>query len=107
MPAVAWAALIFAASSRHAVPMPSVWGFDKLSHFGVYLVLGALLVWAAARTGVPIGLALAAGLVYAASDEWHQSFVPGRTPDIADWVADALGVGAGGTAVRRWLPRAA
>ena len=32
------------------------------------------------------------GLVYAATDEIHQSFVPGRSPDAADWVADALGV---------------
>jgi VanZ family protein len=25
------------------------------------------------------------------SDEWHQSFVEGRTTDVFDWLADTLG----------------
>ena len=29
--------------------------------------------------------------LYGASDEWHQSFVPGRDADILDWLADTLG----------------
>ncbi|MEX2043905.1 MAG: VanZ family protein, partial [Opitutus sp.] len=29
--------------------------------------------------------------VFGATDEWHQSFVPGRTSEWADWIADALG----------------
>lgn len=29
---------------------------------------------------------------YAASDEIHQSFVPGREASIFDWMADAVGI---------------
>ncbi|SHE23773.1 hypothetical protein BPUTEOMOX_1817 [methanotrophic endosymbiont of Bathymodiolus puteoserpentis (Logatchev)] len=29
--------------------------------------------------------------LYGASDEWHQSFVPGRMSDTQDWLADTLG----------------
>ena len=28
---------------------------------------------------------------YGISDEFHQSFVPGRTPDVLDWLADTSG----------------
>ena len=29
--------------------------------------------------------------LYGATDEWHQSYVPGRYAEVADWVADTLG----------------
>ncbi len=32
------------------------------------------------------------GALYAASDELHQLFVPYRVADLADWIADVLGV---------------
>lgn len=32
------------------------------------------------------------GLIFAASDEIHQSFVPGRTASIYDFIADAIGI---------------
>ncbi len=32
------------------------------------------------------------GVLYAASDEFHQSFVPGRGPSIVDIGIDSLGV---------------
>lgn len=78
-----------------------------MAHFLVYAVLGALLAWAARRTGTPLGIALAAGIAYAASDEWHQSWVPGRSSDVGDWIADALGVGAGSWFAGRRTPGAA
>ena len=37
---------------------------------------------------------LVLALVYAVSDEFHQSFVPERHPSAADLLADALGAGA-------------
>ncbi len=52
--------------------------------------------------------AVAASLVYAVCDELHQSWVPGRTPEILDLLADAAGVGgAAGLARTRWLRRLA
>jgi VanZ family protein len=31
--------------------------------------------------------------LYGISDEFHQSFVPGRTPDPVDWATDTAGAG--------------
>ena len=40
-------------------------------------------------------LASAFAVLFGLSDEIHQSFVPGRTASIADWIADILGSAAG------------
>jgi VanZ family protein len=32
---------------------------------------------------------------FAAVDEWHQEFVPGRAADPIDWAADVVGAAAG------------
>jgi len=42
-----------------------------------------------------IGIATAVCLVFALSDEWHQSFVPGRRFSMGDLGADALGTALG------------
>lgn len=104
--------LIFAASSRSDLdPLPGN-VLDKIIHFGVYAVLGALTARALAggRLETPqwrhAALAVLLSTLYGASDEWHQGFVPGRTPDAMDMAADALGAGAGAAAVlavRRFL----
>ena len=36
-------------------------------------------------------LAFAISVLYGVSDEYHQSFVPGRDPSLLDWLVDALG----------------
>jgi len=63
----------------------------KLAHFCEYAILGALLLRARDRTE----LAVAAGVVYAATDELHQHFVPGRHAALRDVAIDAAGVLAG------------
>ena len=77
----------------------------KLAHFLEYAVLGGLYAAAirlslngrsgrdaaALRTGLPLLL----GLAYAAGDEWHQAFVPGRGPAVRDVLIDFAGVLAG------------
>lgn len=95
VPAVLWAAAIFVVSGRPTVPIPSFWAADKLLHFCAYALMGFLLAHAAASTGLSPRWAVALGWLYAASDELHQGFVPGRSMDPADWAADALGVLAG------------
>lgn len=37
-------------------------------------------------------ISLTTGIIYATSDEIHQSFVPGRSPMITDIVIDTMGV---------------
>jgi VanZ family protein len=62
-----------------------------------YVGLGIVIARALAG-GLPLRLTLRQALVgfviaaaYGATDEWHQSFVAGRTADIADWYSDSIG----------------
>ena len=94
-PAVAWAVVLFAlsalpGSTRQLAPdLP-----DKVLHFIVYSVMGATLAHARYHGGASLshGWMIALGALYAATDEWHQAFVPRRTPSFGDWMADLAGV---------------
>ena len=99
-------ALIFAISSMKQPPLPMPefeWlTIDKLYHFIEYAILGGLLTRAfvkARPSAVPSKLiwfvAAVLSILYGASDEWHQTFVPGRFATLADWVADVFGSIAG------------
>lgn len=74
---------------------------DKLVHFVEFMVFG-WLIWRSARRW-PLNLnttwliiaAFGIGALYAASDEYHQTFVPGRYGHILDWTADSIGLLAG------------
>mgnify|MGYP003341335309 CR=1 FL=1 len=103
-PAVAWGAVIFAASSVPSTKIPSLLleSYDKLIHGGIFFILG-ILVYRAIR---PLGassteplhfnvgrMIVSVGIVilYGATDEVHQAWVPGRSVDILDLTADAVG----------------
>lgn len=77
------------------VPTVRVPHIDKVVHVALYAVLGALLVRALRRSGRLTRAALAVALLgvaaFAAVDEWHQRWVPGRSGDFADWSADLAG----------------
>ena len=96
------AALIFFVSSRSRVPEPGIPNIDKVAHFSVYGLLGTLLV----RTGFgkrwAPAVALALASAYGATDELHQSFVPGRSMEFADWVADTCGAAVAIGMYTRW-----
>ena len=78
---------------------------DEIAHAVEYcllggLVFGGLLVWHQRSTGMtesPLRLvllgvaAVALVVVFALSDEFHQSFVAGRTTDVQDLIIDAFG----------------
>jgi VanZ family protein len=95
-PALLYMALIFY-SSAQSDPAPAltrvVW--DKLLHSSGYALLAILYARALRGEGLA-AKAIAAGaivltMLYAASDEFHQSFTPMRTMDVRDWVADSIG----------------
>lgn len=78
----------------------------KSGHFLGFAVLGALSWMALREWPQPRRLALWAwGLaaLYAASDEWHQSMVPGRTSAVRDVLLDSVGAAAGILLLRRML----
>ena len=68
----------------------------KLGHFTEYFVFGAL-VWrafshnAAGTRSRRLALSAAITVIYAVSDEWHQSFVPSRTASLIDVLIDTIG----------------
>ena len=90
-----WALLILAATSvpGESVPATGIAGIDKVVHFLLYAVLGALTARAlpAARRVRHVVLSLLAISAFAALDEWHQQIIPGRSADLADWAADVTG----------------
>ena len=79
----------------------------KTAHFSEYALL-ALLLWRARRRPAwadprpwswrEARFILVAAALFAASDEFHQSFVPGREGQVTDVLLDTLGA-AGGMAV--------
>ena len=92
-PPLLWAVAIFSVSAQPTVPrLPSVLGWDKLQHSAAYAVGGLLIARALGPGRRNLLLAVALGSLYGATDEVHQRFVPNRSPDPIDWVADTLGV---------------
>jgi VanZ family protein len=99
LPAIFWALLIFFLSSlpSDAVQSLSLGLDDLIPHFIEYFIFGFLLAWAMIqyphKENVKSYLIAAAiGILYAASDEFHQMFVPGRFAEISDFLADSVGV---------------
>jgi VanZ family protein len=97
---VLWAGLIFALSSVPDLGT-GLGGWDlvlrKAAHAAEFAVLGFLLLRAIGRE-LP---ALALGIAYAASDEVHQSYVPGRLGSVWDFLLDSAGVALGILLLRR------
>jgi len=119
-PVVIWAGVIFFLSSipgKH-IPKVGIPNIDKLVHSFEFFILGLLVIRAfinsyiepsplerspvsVSRKRHNINLAKAIILsiiiasLYGASDEWHQSFVAGRTPDVLDFLVDFIGLNVG------------
>ena len=94
-----YCAIIFWLSHQPSLPLPMLFEFqDKLHHFTAYFLMG-VLAWRTGRHFVksPFTLAIVSVVfcsLYGISDEWHQSFVEGRTADAWDWVSDTIGASA-------------
>ena len=97
-PSAIWSTVILVATSIPGSMLrgaPVVAGADKGVHALLYGTLG-FLVWRAVASGGGgsgrrAGIALAAIALCAVLDEWHQQFIPGRSTDMADWMADVAG----------------
>lgn len=71
----------------------------KYAHFIAYFILGVLLVNALGRWGELKGQVLisafAISVLYAASDEFHQLFIAGRSGEVRDVLIDSAGAATG------------
>lgn len=96
LPPFAYCFLIFLLSSRSTTGV----SHDKIAHTVAYAVMAFLFARAfSVHTSVFWKIWLFAFLIstfYGVSDEYHQSFVPGRHSSIDDVIADALGALIGG-----------
>lgn len=106
-PTLVWAGVIFWFSSRPAIPTSDVYWQDfivkKTAHIVVYFVLATLLYRSLVHTTrldklSLVILTLALTVLYAISDETHQSFIPGREPRFRDIMIDSSAA-----AVSLWL----
>jgi len=102
-------AAVFALSAQPRLPNLGRYGIrDWMQHYVEYVGLGALTAKAAAVTWPVLsgagcgGFAIAFGAIYGLSDEIHQKYVPGRSCDRRDWVADFLGAVSGACVFLAW-----
>lgn len=102
LPSVLWATLIFTFSSQTTLPGFEESAYDfilkKTAHIAVYLILYLLVFRSVTLTSdeknkkLLLWLPVTICLLYAITDEFHQSLVPGRYSTIRDIGYDMLGV---------------
>jgi VanZ family protein len=104
LPAIVWMGVIYYLSSRTSDEMggwlsvvqkwvPFIQGFDW-GHFAAYFILALTYAWGMRRNGLSWANKSAVVLLcvlYGLTDEYHQMFVGGRTPDLTDIRNDAIG----------------
>ena len=78
----------------------------KLGHVTGYALLTTLWWWALRGvTARPLLIAVAIAFAYACTDEFHQSFVHGRSGTPVDVGVDAIGMAIAAWVISRWAPR--
>ncbi len=86
---------IFYISSKESVELPPLpWGSDKVLHAVAYAVLGVLSYLSFKKSGLNrwvMALSFLLAVIYGITDEFHQSFVPGRNSAVGDVIADSVG----------------
>ena len=99
-PAIILTVAIIIVSDMSQPPLPDI-GLeftDKIAHFLAYFCYGLCITafysvnfhnWT--KNSIILGVIIF-GSVFAASDEIHQYFVPGRDCDFFDWLADFCGI---------------
>ncbi|WP_333782687.1 VanZ family protein [Candidatus Kryptobacter tengchongensis] len=101
-PAFAWMGIIFILSSipGNYFPEQPFDLFDKLVHACLFGILTYLIYRgfqyqdkSAFFKNFSIAIAFLICVIYGIIDELHQEYIPGRSPDITDALADILGGG--------------
>jgi len=113
-PFILWLLVIFAESSMPGdfYPQVDIVNADKILHMGIYGLLAMLCYISLIHTekvntftANPLTWTIIIGSFYGASDEFHQLFVPNRSCDFWDWVADTSGVIIAAVLIKYFLSR--
>ena len=97
---IIWAAFIFFLSRQPGLNsgFPQIWDLvlRKLAHISEYFILNVLLIksfgsYSLSRKKILI-LSFSLALLYAISDEYHQSFIFGRQGTVRDVMIDGVGI---------------
>ncbi|MBI2408524.1 MAG: VanZ family protein [Gemmatimonadetes bacterium] len=93
--AVLWAVLIEALVLWPSPPSVStaLWGLggDKLVHATLFAVQAFWIARALAAQGRPLWPAWVGATLYGAVTEWQQHFIPSRSMELGDFLADTVG----------------
>lgn len=115
VPAVVAMGTIFFLSHQpgDSLSLPEIPGVDKVAHMAAYGVLAATLLVAFSdqqkntRPKRVLWLTVLLCVLYGISDEFHQSFVPGRSSSFLDVLADCAGAVITSVLWFRWRKRIA
>jgi len=110
LPPIVWMGLIFFLSSFHKLQVSE--GIDdfilrKIAHMVEYLILFLLLYRAIKNTtnysiNKNLNFAFLFSMIYAFTDEFHQSFVLGRSGNLRDIAIDIMGIFLGWIFFKKW-----
>jgi VanZ family protein len=98
LPWLVWLMIIFLLSSIPDLRITNLSVYDLITRkIGHFLVFGALFllsyrILVREKSNRPYLGAISWAIIYAISDEFHQSFVPTRTASLVDLLIDSAGV---------------
>lgn len=84
---------LFSSLEGNILP-PLIKGLDKVLHVIIYAVLGFLIFLSFRKSGVKryvLVFSVLLSFTYGLTDEFHQSFVPGRIASFSDIISDIIG----------------
>jgi VanZ family protein len=107
-PVIAYMTAMFYAQSWPNAPQPPGPLTDKHEHFFFYGVLGVLALraltnaqWRRVSAATALG-AIVFSSLYGVVNEFHQRFVPGRSYEVLDMIANAVGASVAVALVWAW-----
>ena len=114
LPFLLWAIVIFLFSANPTTRTSEIHWQDfivkKTAHIVEYAVFTTLLYRALRKSDFDLKkagyTALATAFLYGTTDEYHQSFTPGREPTLRDIIVDSLGSGIALYVIWYYLPKA-
>ncbi len=89
LPTILLCMFIFASSATPGAQVSSNHNVDFLAHKSIHVVIYALLFLTLVRATRSIPLAILLAILYGASDEFHQTFVPSRMGSTRDFLIDS------------------